>query len=186
MSRLCRGRSLSGIGAALIVLPVVLAGCAKSTAQKPSAATAGGASRNRQVLDYFLDNKKVQWSSIDSLVEGKLSPSGKLETGASQAEMEAFSKTTQGRPVPEAMRAVIEKALPMKADAFANDSSLSYQEAQRVVGQADSSRSGTIHNPLGSPAFVHGTMYRYGALDVLVDDSGAVRGLEVDLAHFKG
>ena len=176
-----------GMGGALILFAVAVFGCQGSAPPKQSEAApkivASGAARNQQVLNYLLDNKRVEWSVVEQSPELKLSPTGRLEGMPSQEEQEAFNKVVEGRPVPEAVRALVEKGMPVTATVEASRSTLSLNDAQEVIDKEDSSSRGSLFT--GS-VMSFGTWYRYGAVQVGVDEKGMVKGLRVDLAHFKG
>jgi len=184
MSQLCKGTPLR-TALLLVLLAMPIAGCQKGPIPPRGAAaprpTVSGAARNRQVLDYFLDNKKLEWSELDATVD-LMAPDY-----PTKGDIAAFMKIRQEQPLPRAMRTLIEKALPVEADAYAGKSSLSLKEAQQAIGAADSFESGSVSSGLAPRGgFFEGTWYSYGAVDVFADHTDMVRGLRVDLAHFKG
>lgn len=182
MSRVWTARVLIRPSVMLMIAAVAVAGCAKSTTPGPgggsSKPTAGAASRSQRVLDYFLNNKKVEWARVSAHEEGN--------TAVSPQDYAAFTRIIQqGRPVPNTVRALIEQGIRMYADVQPTKSTLPLSEAQEAIGKEDESSLGTIVTAAQGPGkFLQGTFYRYGAVQVGVDQAGIVQGLRIDLAHF--
>jgi hypothetical protein len=180
LSRLGFAATAAGMVA---LLSSMIVGCQKAPpgGQTPSRSPSvrSGSARDQRVLDYLVDNKKVQWSQIGPYEEFKMSPTGESQGGLSNKDESAFFKAVLGRSVPDAVRALVRQGVPATAAIGAGTSSLTFAEAQKVIGKEDSSRSEEIHVP--SKGFVPGTWHRYGAIDIGVDEAGLVKALRVDL-----